>query len=108
MITLTVLYGHPQDTSAFDRHYQQTHIPLVHKLPGLKGFVIQKPQALNPQETFPYYLIANLYWENMQAFQDALQSSAGQAATADVQTFATGGATLLVGEQQVIVPVSLG
>jgi len=43
----------------------------------------------------------------MQAFQEALQSSEGQAAAADVQNFATGGATVLVGELEVSVPVSL-
>jgi uncharacterized protein (TIGR02118 family) len=107
MVKLTVLYGQPQDPRAFDRHYQQVHAPLALKFPGLKGFTTDKPMTLNPQEQSPYYLIATLYWENMQAFQEALQSSEGQAAAADLQNFATGGATLLVGELEVAAPVSL-
>ncbi len=63
--------------------------------------------ALTPQEKSPYYLIANLYWSNMQAFQEAFQSSEGQATAGDMQNFATGGATVLVGELEVVVPVSL-
>lgn len=107
MVKLTVLYGHPQDPGAFDRYYQQVHAPLAKKFPGLKGYTTDKPMDLDPQEKSPYYLIVTLYWANMQAFQEALQSSEGQAAAADLPNFATGGATLLIGELEVIVPVSL-
>ena len=107
MIQLTALYGHPQDPAAFDRYYQEVHAPLGLKIPGLKGWTVDKPMAINPQEQSPYYLIATLYWENMQAFQEAFQSPEGQATAADVQNFATGGVTLLLGEVQVYDPVSI-
>ncbi len=107
MIQLTVLYGQPRDAAAFDRHYQQTHVALAQKIPGLKGFVINKPASLNPQESSPYYLIAELYFESMAALQTGFQSPEGQAATGDVQNFATGGATLLAGEVQAFNPVSI-
>lgn len=67
-----------------------------------------KPAALNPQEQSPYYFIAELYFENMAAFQAAFQSPEGEAAASDLQNFATGGATFVVGEVQVYHPVSLG
>jgi uncharacterized protein (TIGR02118 family) len=108
MIQLTVLYGHPQDTAAFDHHYQETHGPLAKKMPGLKGYTVNRPGSLNPQEQSPAYLIAELYFEDLKALQAALQSPEGQAAAEDVQSFATGGATLLVGEVQVYHPVSIG
>jgi uncharacterized protein (TIGR02118 family) len=108
VIQLTVLYGQPHDTAAFDRHYQQTHAVLAQKIPGLKGYVTNKPASLNPQEPSPYYLIADLYFEDMAALQAALQSPEGQAAAGDLQNFATGGATLVAGETQVYHPVSLG
>ena len=107
MIKLTVLYGPPQDPGAFDRHYQEVHVPLALKMPGVKGFTGDKPMAINPQEQSPYYFIATLYWENMQAFQEAFQSPEGQAAVDDLQNFATGSVTSLVGEVQVYDPVSL-
>ena len=107
MIQLTVLYGQPQDSAAFDRHYQQTHVPLALKIPGLKGFVGNKSASLNPQEPSPYYFIVELYYEDMAAFQAALQSPEGQAAIGDFQNFATGGATQVVGEVQVYQPASL-
>ena len=107
MIQMTVLYGHPQDPAAFDRHYQGTHAALVQKIPGLKGFAITRPASLNPQEASPYYLIANLYFESMAAFQAALQSPERQVAADDLQNFASGGATLVVGEVQAFTPVSI-
>ncbi len=107
MIQLTALYGHPQDTTAFDEYYQRTHAPLARKIPGLKGYTANKPAATNPQEKVPYYLIAELYFDTMEAFQSGLQSSEGQAAAADTQNFATGGVTLVVGEVQVYNTVSI-
>jgi uncharacterized protein (TIGR02118 family) len=108
MIQLTVLYGQPQDSAAFDHYYRETHTALVQKIPGLKGFVITKPAPLHPQEPSPYYVIANLYFESMAALQTGLQSSQGQAVVSDLQHFATGGATLLLGELQAYSPVSIG
>ncbi|MFL5628430.1 MAG: EthD family reductase [Ktedonobacteraceae bacterium] len=107
MVKLIAFYGQPQDPGAFDRYYQQVHAPLARKLPGLKGYTTDKPISLTSQEKSPYYMIADLYWDNMQALREALQSSEGQAVAADIQNFATGGAALMVGELEVIVPVSL-
>lgn len=108
MIQLTVLYGHPQSPEAFDRHYQQSHAPLARKIPRLKGYTISKPTSLDPQEQAPYYLVADLYFENMEEFQAALRSPEGRAAAEDVSNFATGGATLMAGEVQVYEPVVIG
>jgi uncharacterized protein (TIGR02118 family) len=108
MIQLTVLYGQPQDSAAFDHYYQQTHATLVQKIPELKGYVMNKPAPLNPQKQSPYYLIGELYFESKAALQTALQSPEGQAAAGDMQNFATGGATLIVGEVQAYKPVSIG
>lgn len=108
MIQLTVLYGHPQDPSAFDRHYRDVHAALARQIPGLKGFTSTKPTSLAPQESSPYYLIAHLYFAQMSALQAALQSPEGQATAGDLANFATGGATLVVGEVEVYTPVSIG
>ncbi len=105
MIRLTVLYGYPQDQATFDRYYEETHSALAKKLPGLKGYASHKPVSLNPEEPSLTYLIAELYFEDKEALQVALQSPEGQAASDDVQHFATGGVTLLVGEVQVYHPI---
>jgi uncharacterized protein (TIGR02118 family) len=108
MIQLTALYGHPQDPAAFDRYYQQTHSGLARKIPGLKGYIANKPAQIGSQEPSPYYLIAELYFENMEALQAGLQSPEGAAAAGDTQNFATGGLTLVIGEVTVYDAVSIG
>lgn len=107
MIQLTAIYGQPQDPTAFDEYYFKTHTPKAQKIPGLKGLVVNKPASLNPQEPSPYYFIANLYFDTMAVFQTGLQSPEGQATAADLQNFATGGVTLVVGEVTVVNPVSI-
>ena len=108
MIQLTALFGQPQDPAAFDRHWREVHVPLAQKMPGLKGYTSTKPTSLNPQEQSPHYRIANLYFENMEAWQAAVQSPEGQATAGDLQNFATGGVTLVVGELEVYNRVSIG
>ncbi|HLX39302.1 MAG TPA: EthD family reductase [Ktedonobacteraceae bacterium] len=108
MFQLTVLYGQPQDPEAFDRYYEQTHAPLALKIPGVKGYTAARAASLNPQESSPYYLIANLYFDSQEAMGAAFESPEGHAAAGDVQNFATGGVTMLAGGTQVYDPVSLG
>ncbi len=107
MFRLTVLYKHPKDLAAFDRYHEESHIPLAKKLPGLKGYVAVKPDVLNAKEASPVYVIVELYFEDREAFEEALASTEGQAAVSDVPNFASGGATFLVGDVHVYHPLTL-
>jgi uncharacterized protein (TIGR02118 family) len=83
------------------------HAPLAKKLPGLKGYTSTTPKPRDPQEQSPYYLIASLYFESMEALEAAFQSPESAAADADLQNFATGGVTSGIGEVTVYTPVSI-
>jgi len=107
MVCLTALYGHPTDPAAFYTYYVNNHLPVAMKLPGLKGYTYGKLSSTNPEEKSPYFLSAYLYFDNMEAVNAAFASPEGQAAVADVAKFATGGITLLTGEQEVAAPVSI-
>ena len=107
MFQLTILYGRPDDTAAFDRYYREIHVPLARKMPGLRGYIANKPGSLDPQGQSPTYFIAELYFDDLAALQTALQSPEGQAAAADVANFATGGSTTLFGEIQIYNPASI-
>ncbi|HVB74567.1 MAG TPA: EthD family reductase [Ktedonobacteraceae bacterium] len=107
MLKVTVLYGHPQDPAAFDHYYAEVHTPLALTMPGLKGFTVGKAATTNPNEPSPYYLIANLYVDSLEAFQATMASPAGQATVADLHNFASGGVTILLSEELVLIPVSL-
>lgn len=98
MVKLVVTYGKPEDPAAFDQHYAETHVPLVHKIQNLRRFesgkVLGTPDGSEP----PYYYLAELWFDDPGQLQAALGSPEGEAAGADVATFATGGATLLIAE----------
>ena len=37
-VKLTITFGAPKDPEAFERHYVETHAPLVKALPGLRAY----------------------------------------------------------------------
>lgn len=97
MYQLTVLYHHPDDAAAFDKHYDEVHIPLASKMPGLRRYTVSRPVP-GPDGSKPaYHLVAVLEWDDEAAFGAAITSAEGAAATADVPTFATNGATMVTG-----------
>jgi uncharacterized protein (TIGR02118 family) len=102
MIKLTVLYGQPKDPAAFDRYYIDTHTPIVLKVKGLRRFETSKVVATPDGSPPPFYRTADLYFDDMAAMQKALGSLEGQAAAGDIANFASGGATLMIGECQVL------
>ena len=87
MVRYLVLYDTPEDPAAFDRHYRQIHIPLAKKLPGLRRYTISRNVA-PVRGSVPYYLVAELDWDDMDALRDAFASPEGQATAQDVPTFA--------------------
>lgn len=92
-----MLYSQPQDAEAFDRHYRNVHIPLAKKLPGLRRYTISRnPDPIRGGD--PYYLVAELDWDDMAALQQAFQSPEGQATAQDVPKFASGGVLSMVYE----------
>jgi uncharacterized protein (TIGR02118 family) len=94
MVRLLALYHPPEDPAAFDKHYNEIHIPLARQLPGLLRYAVSK----NLPTGSPYYLIAELDWEDMASAQAALGSPIGAEAGADVAKFATTGAATLLYE----------
>ncbi len=95
MHILTVLYGHPDDPATFDKHYTQVHVPLVDPIPGLKSWTYRHCASLDENPP-PYFLIAELTFDSLEALQAGMGGPEGQAAVADVPNFATGGVTMMV------------
>ncbi|HET9102356.1 MAG TPA: EthD family reductase [Solirubrobacteraceae bacterium] len=98
MVKLIVAYGPPEDTEAFDRHYAETHRPLVDDIPDLQRFEAGRVLGTPDGSAAPYYYMAELTFADMDTLQAALGSPAGQAAAGDVANFATGGATMMIAE----------
>ncbi len=98
MVKLVVCYGAPEDPAAFDRHYTETHVPLVERIPNLRRFEAGKVLGTPDGSAAPYYYMAELSFDSAEDLQAAMGSAEGQAAGADVATFASGGATLMLVE----------
>ena len=98
MVKLMVCYGAPEDPAAFDAHYAATHAPLAEKVPGLRRFEWGRVLGTPDGSAAPYYLIAELSFDDVEALQAGMAAPEGVAAGADVANFATGGATLMIAD----------
>jgi uncharacterized protein (TIGR02118 family) len=98
MVKLVVTYGSPDDPAAFDEHYASIHGPLAQKIPNLRRFEAGKVIGTPDGSPAPSYFLAELWFDSVEVLQASMGSPEGQAAAADVATFATGGATLMIAE----------
>lgn len=95
MAQLVVTYRTPTDPAAFDRHYFERHVPMAKQIPGLRKYQVTHGPVATLAGPSDIHLIATLHFDSMAAIQSAFASPEGQAAAADVQGFATGGADMM-------------
>ncbi|WP_413989618.1 EthD family reductase [Labrys okinawensis] len=100
MASLVVMYGTPVDSAEFDRYYFETHVPIAKKIPGLRKYEVSRGPVVTPAGPSKFHLIATLQFDDQAAIQAAFASAEGEAAAADVQNFATGGADMLIFQSQ--------
>ena len=103
MVRLLVLYGHPKDPAAFDKYYNEVHVPLAKKMKGLKKWTIGKITGAPDGKPSPYYYVADLYVESREDMEAILLSPEGKAAVADVPNYASGGVVFAYTEVQEII-----
>jgi uncharacterized protein (TIGR02118 family) len=100
LATLLVLYKTPTDAAAFDKYYAETHIPLAKKIPGLRSYRVGKGAVGSPAGASGVHLVATLVFDSPADLQAGLGSPEGAAAAGDLPNFATGGADLLIFDDQ--------
>ena len=87
MVKLVALFKKPTDTISFEEHYNNVHVPLVKKMPGLKQLELSKVTG-GPMTTPQFYRVAEMYFDNQQALNAAMMSPDGIAAAKDLMSFA--------------------
>lgn len=97
MIKATVLYGHPNDTDAFEKYYAETHTPIASGMKGVDKMELTKFVSAPDGGKPAYYRIAELYFARPAEMQQSMGSPEGQATAADLANFATGGVTMIIG-----------
>lgn len=93
MYRVLISYGHPDDPAAFDKYYTDTHLPLAAQIPGVQHFVAGRCEPLDGTPP-AVYMLADIAFASREDATAGLASPQGQAASADLANFATGGATL--------------
>jgi uncharacterized protein (TIGR02118 family) len=81
MVKVLLLFGNPMDRAGFDHYFEQTHRPLLAKLPDLKVLRINHVAGAVTGES-PFYLVV------------------GQTMAKDFSNFASGGVTVLLCHSQ--------
>ena len=97
MIKLLALFKRPQDVEEFDRHYNETHAPLMRKVPGLERMEVTKNLKAFRGEP-EYYQITEMYFRDQATFDAAMASEENRAAGKDLMSFAREVVTMLYGE----------
>ena len=81
-----VIWETPDDPESFEDHYRNVHIPLAHKLPGLRSYTVSR--NLRPVRGDAPYLVGELEWDDLESLRAAFASPEGQANAADVNELA--------------------
>ncbi len=95
---LVALYKQPADPVAFDHAYFGTHLPLVARVPGLRGTKITRFTRTLSGEGF--YLMAEMSFDDEAALKAAMKSPEMAAAGANLQTFAAHLVTMMFGKEE--------
>jgi uncharacterized protein (TIGR02118 family) len=97
-VKLVVLYTQPEDPQAFDRHYFDTHMPLVRKIPGLQRAETARFTAAVDGGEVSYYRSAELYFADAAAMDAGLRTPEGKATGKDFMQIAAPGSRMFAAE----------
>ncbi|SRR5713101_3471716 len=97
MVKLIALYRKPADVQEFDKHYEQVHTPLVLRMPELRKLEVTRITG-SPIGESKYHLMAEMYFDSLDALNAANASPEGKATARDLMSFAADVVTLFFGE----------
>ena len=89
-----VMYPRPTDIEAFEKVYQDEHVPMaVEKLAGKSKFVATKVLA-SPQGTPPFYRVAGIHFPSIEALEACAASTGAKETSAHAVSISTGGSPI--------------
>jgi len=95
-VKLTVVYTQPEDPEAFDKHYMEVHAPIVQRWPGIQRIELARVSGGPMGSPSPYHWIADLYFADEAALNQALGSPEGAEAAKDFGNIAASGSFMTV------------
>jgi uncharacterized protein (TIGR02118 family) len=95
-VKMIVMYPRPKDIDAFEKVYQNEHIPLaVANLTGKTKIVASKVLA-SPQGTPPFYRIAEIHFGSMKDLEACAASDGGKKTIAHAVSISSGGPPIVL------------
>ncbi len=97
MVKLIALYKKPADPEVFLKHYNDVHLPLIRKIPGLRNLEVLHVTGA-PFGESDFWLMAEMTYDSVDAMNAANGSPEGRAAAKDLMGFARDVVTMFFGE----------
>ena len=94
MVSTLILFGHPVDQAAFEKHFAEIHRPLLLGIPRLEKLQVQRVAGAAKGDA-PFHMVVVAQFDSEQAMQEGLTSEEGQVLARDMGLFASGGVTVL-------------
>ena len=98
---IVVIYPRPKDVEAFEKVYQNEHVPMAVANLGGKTKIVATRILASPQGTPPFYRIVEVHFPSMQALEACAASEGGKETLAHAVSISSGGAPIfLVAEEE--------
>ncbi len=95
-VKLIVAYPQPKDASAFEKIYQQEHVPMaITNLHGKTKMVATKVLH-SPQGEPQFYRVAEVHFPSMEALQQCAASAGGKETLAHAVKISSGGPPVIM------------
>lgn len=95
-VKMVVIYPRPQDEAAFEKAYNDEHIPMVEeKLKGMTRLVLTKVNG-SPQGRVTAYRIAEAHFSSLDDLHKCVESEGGQQVVAHAAKISTGGPPIML------------
>lgn len=90
MVKMVALYRKPENPAEFDQKYFEEHLPLARQMPGLQRVEVAKITGAPGGGESEYYMIAELYYNDMDSLNASVASPESRAAGKVLMSFAKG------------------
>lgn len=97
MVKLIALYKKPADLETFEKHYFETHVHLVGKIPNLLKSEMAKINPFAGGDA-KYYMIEEMYFNDIDKLNEGMASPEGKAFGRDILSFAKDYVEMTIGE----------
>jgi uncharacterized protein (TIGR02118 family) len=100
-IKLVVIYPRPTDIDAFEKVYQEEHVPMAVKNFAGKTKLVATKVLASPQGTPPYYRVAEIHFPSREALEASTASPGTQETIAHAVRISSGGTpVMLIAEEE--------